>query len=155
MNDFIKKVKEFHLTFKAPVLKEPQIPEDNRSNLRINLIQEELNELKEAIKNNDIVEAADACGDIMVVLCGTILEFGLADKFDEIFENIHNSNMSKACSSLEEADKTVKFYKETKNTDAHWNYYDGKYIVFRKSDNKVLKSINYKPANLEEIIKNK
>lgn len=149
---YIKKVEEFHTTFKAPVLKTPQIPSSERCDLRINLIQEELNELKEAIKNNDLVEMADACGDLMVVLCGSILEFGMGDKFNEIFNNIHNSNMSKACNSEQEAIDTVSFYNDKDGTDAYYVNDNDKWLVYRKSDDKVLKSINYIRTDLKTII---
>jgi predicted HAD superfamily Cof-like phosphohydrolase len=150
--NYIKKVEEFHTTFKAPVLKTPQIPSSERCDLRINLIQEELNELKEAIKNNDLVEMADACGDLMVVLCGSILEFGMGDKFNEIFNNIHNSNMSKACNSEQEAIDTVSFYNDKDGTDAYYVNDNDKWLVYRKSDDKVLKSINYIRTDLKTII---
>ncbi len=150
--NYIKMVEEFHQTFKAPVLNTPQIPSKERCDLRVNLIQEELNELKEAIDNNDLIEMADACADLMVVLCGSILEFGMSEKFNEIFNNIHNSNMSKACNSEQEAIDTVKFYNEKDGTDAYYISDNNKWLVYRKLDNKVLKSINYTSASLEKII---
>ena len=150
--NYIKKVEEFHKTFNAPVLSKPQIPSKDRCELRVNLLQEELDELKEAIKNNDLVEIADACGDIQVILSGTILEFGLGDKFNDIFDNIHNSNMSKACNSEQEAIDTLNFYKEKDGTDAYYINDNNKWLVYRKSDNKILKSINYISADLKSII---
>jgi predicted HAD superfamily Cof-like phosphohydrolase len=68
-------VSEFHKLFDAPILDIPQIPDLKRAKLRVSLIQEELNELQEAIDNNDLVEIADALGDLQYVLSGTILEF--------------------------------------------------------------------------------
>lgn len=151
-NDYLGMVGDFHLLFNAPILQTPQIPSSERCDLRINLIQEELNELKEAIKNNDLVEMADACGDLMVVLCGSILEFGMGDKFNEIFNNIHNSNMSKACNSEQEAIDTVSFYNDKDGTDAYYVNDNDKWLVYRKSDDKVLKSINYIRTDLKTII---
>lgn len=151
-NDYLGMVGDFHLLFNAPILPTPQIPSSERCDLRINLIQEELNELKEAIKNNDLVEMADACGDLMVVLCGSILEFGMGDKFNEIFNNIHNSNMSKACNSEQEAIDTVSFYNDKDGTDAYYVNDNDKWLVYRKSDDKVLKSINYIRTDLKAII---
>lgn len=150
--DYIKKVEEFHKTFNAPVLLKPQIPSKDRCDLRVTLLQEELDELKEAIKNNDLVEIADACGDIMVILSGTILEFGLKDVFNDVFENIHNSNMSKACNSEQEAIETVKFYNDKDGTIAHYVNDGDKWLVYRTEDNKVLKNINYIAADLAPII---
>jgi predicted HAD superfamily Cof-like phosphohydrolase len=152
MADYIKKVEEFHRTFGAPVLEKPQIPSKERCELRITLLQEELDELKEAIANNDIAEAADAFGDLMVILSGSILEFGMGDKFDQVFNDIHKSNMSKACTSQQEAIETLLRYKEKDGTEGYYVEKDGKWIVYRKGDDKVLKSIGYTPANPGSII---
>ena len=153
MNDFLEKVKCFHEMFNAPVLETPQIPSKERCDLRVTLIQEELDEMKEAIENGDVIEIADSLGDLMVVLCGSILEFGMGDKFNEIFENIHNSNMSKACTSQQEALATLSHYKQKDGTEGRYEEVNGKYIVYRSADNKVLKSVGYSPASLEDIIK--
>jgi predicted HAD superfamily Cof-like phosphohydrolase len=59
----LNQVADFHKTFNAPILNEPQIPSQQRCELRVSLLQEELNELKEAIENNDLVEIADALAD--------------------------------------------------------------------------------------------
>jgi predicted HAD superfamily Cof-like phosphohydrolase len=150
--DYIEKVKEFHKIFKAPILDTPQIPSKERCDLRISLISEELKELQDAIDNNDLVEVADACGDLMVVLCGSILEFGLSDKFNEIFDNIHNSNMSKACNTEKEAIDTIKFYNDKDGTKAHYINDGGKWLIYRTEDNKVLKNINYISADPGSII---
>jgi predicted HAD superfamily Cof-like phosphohydrolase len=149
MNNYLEKVKEFHNTFGAPVLETPQIPEKDRSDLRVSLIQEELNELKTAISENNLTEIADACGDLMVVLSGTILEFGLGDKFDEIFDIIHKSNMSKACKTEDVAKRTMEFYNQKDGTESYSKLVNGKWIVYRLSDNKVLKSVEYTPANIK------
>ncbi len=152
MNDFLEKVKDFQKTFSAPVLESPTIPGKDRCELRVNLLQEELDELSEAIKDNDIVEVADACGDLMVVLCGAILEFGLGEKFEEMFNNIHDSNMSKSCNSTKEALETLSFYKKKDGTEGYYKQVGDKWVVYRNGDNKVLKSINYTPADLIGII---
>jgi predicted HAD superfamily Cof-like phosphohydrolase len=150
-NKFLKKVKEFHNTFGAPVLNSPQIPNKERSDLRVSLIKEELSELEEAISRGDIVEVSDALGDLMVVLSGTILEFGLGDKFNDIFNEIHKSNMSKAASSMEEAEETLHKYLE-EGIKAHSVKVGDKWVILRTDDDKVLKSIKYKKVNLEKIL---
>ena len=150
--DYIKMVEEFHRTFSAPVLETPQIPSKERCDLRINLMQEELDEIKVAIENNDFVEISDGLCDLMYVLVGSILEFGLKDKFNELFNEVHESNMSKACLSEKEASETVTYYKSKDGTEAHYQEIDGKWLVFRDSDNKVLKSINYTPANIKKFL---
>lgn len=148
----MKQVEEFHKTFEAPVLDKPQIPSADRCQLRISLLQEELNELSEAIDNMDILEVADALCDIQYVLSGAVLEFGLGDKFKKLFCEVHRSNMSKACNSQKEALMTLSYYKKKDGTEGHYKEVDGKWIVYRRGDNKVLKSINYSPANLKKII---
>jgi predicted HAD superfamily Cof-like phosphohydrolase len=150
--NYIKLVEEFHNTFGAPVLDTPQIPSKDRCELRVSLLQEELNELKEAIENNDLVEISDALSDLQYVLSGAILEFGLGDKFNELFLEVQRSNMSKACSSQQEAIQTLLHYKEKDGTEGYYKEVDGKCLVYRNGDNKVLKSINYSPANLVDII---
>jgi len=150
--DSLNLVAEFHQTFKHPILPNPQIPPEERCNLRISLIQEELGELEEAVKNKDIVEVADALCDIQYVLSGAILEFGLGEKFRDLFEEVQRSNMSKACSSEQEAIDTVAFYKTSKGTECYYREEGGRWLVYRKSDNKTIKSINYSPANLKMIM---
>ena len=152
MNQYLKSVTEFHETFGAPVLDKPQIPSKDRCELRVSLLQEELNELKEAIENNNIVEIADAFSDLQYVLSGGILEFGLGDKFDELFSEVQRSNMSKACKSQQDAIETLLHYKEKDGTEGYYKEVDGKWLVYRNGDNKVLKSINYSPVNLVDII---
>ena len=152
--DSLNMVAEFHKTFDAPILDEPQIPSKERCELRISLLQEELNELKQAIEDNDIVEIADALCDLQYVLSGAVLEFGLGEKFNKLFKEVQRSNMSKACSSMKEAIETLSHYKKKDGTEGNYKNIDDKWVVYRTSDNKVLKSVNYSPANLKKIIEN-
>jgi predicted HAD superfamily Cof-like phosphohydrolase len=146
-------VGEFHERFGHPILEKPKIPSKERAQLRVELLQEELNELKEAILSNDLVEVADAFSDLQYVLAGAILEFGMKDIFRVLFGEVHRSNMSKACNSEQEAQKTVDFYKLQKGEQAEYKVDEsGNYTVYRTSDNKVLKSVNYSPANLKRIL---
>ena len=151
--DSLNQVARFHKTFQHPILNEPQIPSKQRCDLRLSLIGEELQELKEAIEENNIVEIADALCDIQYVLSGAILEFGLGEKFPALFDEVQRSNMSKACESEKEAQVTVEHYKEKKNTDCYYREVSGKYLVFRRGDDKTLKSIKYSPAALSPILK--
>ena len=151
--DSLNQVAQFHQTFGAPILAEPTIPSKERCELRVSLLAEELDELKEAIAANDLVEIADALCDLQYVLSGAVLEFGLGEKFVDLFNEVQRSNMSKACQSLEEAEYTVKFYQDKDGTEAEIKEEHGVWKVFRKSDNKVLKSINYSPADLVSILK--
>lgn len=144
-------VAEFHKTFQHPILDKPSIPEEKRCELRVSLIAEELQELRDAIKDKDLVEIADALCDIQYVLSGAILEFGMQDKFAELFQEVQRSNMSKACKNLSEAEETQKHYK-AQGVDSYVEEVDGLFLVFRKEDNKTLKSVNYSPANLKGIL---
>lgn len=148
----LSSVGAFHDTFNLPILNDPIIPDAQRCTLRVNLIEEELNELKEAIQNNDLVEVADALCDIQYVLSGAILEFGMADKFKELFDEVQRSNMSKTCKTMEEAEATRKHYLDTKGTESHIKEKNGEYLVYRNEDSKVLKSVNYSPADIKGIL---
>lgn len=148
----LNQVGEFHKTFKAPILDEPTIPSEDRCELRVNLLQEELNELKQAIEDNDIVEIADALCDLQYVLSGAVLEFGLGDKFVELFNEVQRSNMSKACDTMQDALDTLSYYKKKDGTEGFYKEVNDKWIVYRNQDNKVLKSINYSPADLNGIL---
>lgn len=148
----LQQVADFHRTFKHPILDKPSIPDESRCKLRVALIAEELKELEVAILEKDIVEVADALCDIQYVLSGAILEFGLGDKFKALFEEVQRSNMSKACSSEEEAKATVEYYRQKDGTTCYYKEVEGKWLVYRTADNKTIKSVNYSPANLEKIL---
>lgn len=149
--DALNQVAEFHKTFNAPILEKPQIPSKERCELRVSLLQEELNELQQAIAANDLVEIADALCDLQYVLSGAVLEFGLGEKFPALFNEVQRSNMSKACSNQQEADETIAFYKE-KGEEAFSEKSGDKINVHRKSDHKVLKNKYYSPADLKTIL---
>ena len=144
-------VAEFHKTFKHPILGNPQIPSEQRCKLRVSLIAEELKELEEAIKDLDIVEIADALCDIQYVLSGAVLEFGLAEKFTELFNEVQRSNMSKACKTKEEAEETLTHYR-AKGVECFYEEADGHFLVYRTEDRKTLKSVRYSPADLKGIL---
>ena len=92
MSNF-NKVKTFMKTYGQDVKEKALFPEDIIVQLRVDLIEEELNELKEAIKNNDIVEVADALTDILYVTYGAGHSFGV--DLDKCFDEVQRSNMSK------------------------------------------------------------
>ncbi len=127
MQKQINAVKEFHIAFGLGVseIKRGNLGEQ-KNLLRYNLMKEENEEYLEAVQNNDEIEIADALGDMLYILCGTILEHGLQHKIEEVFDEIQRSNMSK----LGE---------------------DGKPIY--REDGKVLKGPNYFKPNFEEILK--
>src|SRR5690625_5933665 len=123
-------VAEFHDTYDLPVLDEPQLIPKERAQLRINLLTEELKELKEAIANDDLVEIADALCDLQYVLSGAILEFGMGKKFRALFDEVHRSNMSKTCATPEEANETIEFYADRKSTRLNSSHVAISYAVF-------------------------
>ncbi len=148
----LNSVAEFHKTFKHPILDSPQIPSEDRCKLRVSLIAEELKELEEAIADNDLVEIADALADIQYVLSGAILEFGMGGKFKNLFDEVQRSNMSKTCKTMEEAEATREHYQQRDGTESYIEESDGHFLVYRKEDNKTLKSVNYSPADLKSIL---
>jgi len=151
--DALNLVADFHNTFKHPILSKPAIPDENRCKLRVALLAEELKEMEVAILENDLVGVADALCDLQYVLSGAILEFGLGDKFKALFDEVQRSNMSKACNSEEEAEQTVQHYKQKDGTECYYRQEAGKWLVYRKSDNKTIKSINYSPADLDKFLR--
>ncbi|MEZ4988071.1 MAG: nucleoside triphosphate pyrophosphohydrolase family protein [Saprospiraceae bacterium] len=150
--DALNQVADFHRTFRHPVESTPIIPSPARCQLRVALLQEELDELKDAIAKADITEVADALCDIQYVLAGAVLEFGLGDKFRTLFDEVQRSNMSKACSTREEAEATAEHYRTQRDTDCFIEQAGDLWLVYRTGDRKTLKSIYYSPANLRDII---
>ncbi|SFB94888.1 Predicted phosphohydrolase, Cof family, HAD superfamily [Parapedobacter composti] len=144
-------VAEFHKTFKHPILPTPTIPDEKRCRLRLALLAEELKELEEAIADNNITEIADALCDLQYVLSGAVLEFGLAERFAALFDEVQRSNMSKACKTIKEAEETVAHYQQ-KGVDCFYEEADGRYLVYRSEDRKTLKSVYYSPADLRGIL---
>ena len=126
MKNKIAAVEAFHKAFGLDVNYQPatDLP-TSILDLRFSLMDEENREYLEAAKNNDMVEVADALGDMLYILCGTIITHGMQDIIDEVFEEIQRSNMSKLGA-------------------------DGKPIY--REDGKVLKGPNYFTPNLKSIL---
>ncbi|GAL81682.1 putative secreted protein [Algibacter lectus] len=96
MKNKIEAVKAFHTAYKIGYRETPKADlGDAKNTLRFNLMKEENEEYLEAANNNDLVEVADALGDMLYILCGTIIEHGMQYKIEEVFEEIQRSNMSK------------------------------------------------------------
>jgi hypothetical protein len=83
---------------------------------------------------------------------GRVLEFGLGEKFRDLFDEVQRSNMSKTCHSKEEAEATQRYYFEKDGTESYIRQEGAHWLVYRNGDNKTLKSINYSPADLEKIL---
>lgn len=96
MKNEVEMVKEFHTAFGGHIEPSPNvnIPESVKM-LRTKLLTEEFQELQDAQANNDLTEIVDAIGDILYVVIGTAISYGVADKLPEIFAEIHKSNMTK------------------------------------------------------------
>lgn len=96
IQETIRHVEQFHDAFGIKNHYEPTVNlTEAEVELRFNLMKEENEEYLEAAKNGDLVEVADALGDQLYILCGTILRHGLQDKIVEVFQEIQRSNMSK------------------------------------------------------------
>ncbi|MCK0131990.1 nucleoside triphosphate pyrophosphohydrolase family protein [Flavobacteriaceae bacterium F08102] len=96
MKKKIKAVQEFHNAFGIGYQEEPIARlSAEKLQLRYDLMQEENEEYLEAAKNDDLVEVADALGDMLYILCGTIIEHGMQDVIETVFDEIQRSNMSK------------------------------------------------------------
>ncbi len=145
-------VARFHEMFDLPVRDNPTIPAPERCQLRLALLTEELAELKQAVEAGDLVGAADAFADLQYVLSGAILEFGLGGSFKALFDEVQRSNMSKACLTKAEAEDTLQYYKESRGIEAKIVEKEQVFIVYRKEDGKVLKSVHYSEASLGPIV---
>ena len=126
MKNKIAAVQEFHTKFEIGFKDKPIADLGKAKNkLRFNLMKEENEEYLEAAQNNDLVEVADALGDMLYILCGTIIEHGMQHKIEEVFDEIQRSNMSKLGA-------------------------DGKPVY--REDGKVLKGPNYFKPDIKKIL---
>jgi predicted HAD superfamily Cof-like phosphohydrolase len=127
MKKQIEAVREFHETFNQENGTEPRLIENHEWMLRHKLMAEENDEYFDGCDKGDLTEIADALGDKLYILCGTILKHGMQDIIEKVFDEIHSSNMSKVGE-------------------------DGKAIM--REDGKILKGPNYFKPNLKQFIEN-
>ena len=126
MRNQLKSVKIFHEAFGVKISNKPTLElSKDILKLRHSLMQEENNEYLKAVEEKNLIEVADALGDMLYILCGTILTHGFQNIIEDIFDEIQSSNMSKLGD-------------------------DGKPIY--RNDGKVLKGPNYKKPNIKKII---
>ena len=154
---FVDEVEEFNATFGKPNNYETTIPEEKEWKFVYDFILEELEEYKEACERGDIVEVLDALCDIAYVSIGngTMLH-GLKDKIWPAYLEVQGSNMSKACKSEKEALDTVRVRSKEQGEACHFEKLEeGRYIVYRTRDKKVMKSINYFKPNLHQFFTEK
>lgn len=124
MVDVYKDVAEFHRALKVPVVEKPQFPSDERVQLRVELVQEEVvRELFSAIERRDIVATADGIIDGVYVLVGMALEFGIP--FDRVWNEVQRSNMEKVGPNGE---------------------------IYRRPDGKVTKPPGWNPPNIAGVL---
>lgn len=150
---FLDDIHIFNETFHKPESEYPLIPKDYQ--FILDTIQEEKNELEEAFKEGNIVEVADALADLLYFVGNGILATGLADRFRKIWDEVQASNMSKVCMSEEEAQESVEYMQDLKGTEYYykkWTNSDGfdYWIVYRKSDNKAGKCVNWFEPDLKQ-----
>lgn len=124
---------------------------------RLSLIQEEVQELQDAIKDKDFIEITDALADILYVTYGAFTAIGI--NADEAFEIVQKSNLSKLCATEQDAIETVKRYKEEVSqrydSPSYRRSDDGKFfVVYNQSTMKILKNYKYTPADFTELLKN-
>jgi len=144
MSNYLAKVSEFHRTFGHPEHAMPLIPSPDRCSLRVDLLQEELDELQAAIEAGDLVGIADALTDLQYVLSGAVLEFGLPFLFDDLFAEVHRSNMSKVW--LQSDYESYRL-----GPGLTFQKYGAYYMAYNESG-KVVKPPSYSPADLTKIL---
>jgi hypothetical protein len=141
---FISEVEEFNAVMGKPNMYSPNIPDEKEWMFVYNFILEELEEYKHACETGNIVEVLDALCDIAYVSLGNgAMLHGLKDKIWPAYQEVQASNLSKACTSEEEAQATVRVRSEEQKTPCHYEKVGDYYIVYRSSDRKVMKNINY------------
>jgi predicted HAD superfamily Cof-like phosphohydrolase len=151
---FVSEVEEFNAVMGKPNNYTPVIPDEKEWMFVYNFVLEELEEYKHACEQGDIVEVLDALCDIAYVSLGngTMLH-GLKDKLWPAYQEVQASNLSKACSSEEEAQETVRVRSAEQKEPCHYEKVDKYYIVYRTRDRKVMKNINYFRPDLTQFFK--
>jgi predicted HAD superfamily Cof-like phosphohydrolase len=148
---FVSEVEEFNAVMGKPNNYNPVIPDEKEWMFVYNFILEELEEYKHACETGNIVEVLDALCDITYVSLGNgAMLHGLKDKVWPAYQEVQASNLSKACSSEEEAQDTVRVRSEEQNEACHYEKVGKYYIVYRTRDRKVMKNINYFRPNLKQ-----
>ena len=149
---FVDEVEEFNSTFKKPNNYEPTIPKEKKEwKFVYDFVLEELEEYRSACESGNIVEVLDALCDITYVSLGngTMLH-GLKDKIWPAYQEVQASNLSKSCSTEEEAMETVSVRSKEQNEPCHYEKVEDSIVVYRTRDRKVMKSINYFKPNLHQ-----
>ncbi len=131
-------------TFQKMMIERLSCNDDLKAKIKVSLSQSD-----DFIVDN--CKILDALCDLEVVLLGTVCETGHSDEFENAFNAVHDSNMSKSCDSLEIALASVAKYHKT-GIDTEHRVVGDKYIIYNKETNKILKGIDYKPVDLSSFI---
>ncbi len=151
-------LREFHEKFELHIRESPYMDlfnDEKLLNLRFKLIEEEFNEMKEAIKQKDLVELLDSAVDMLYVIMGMGTSCGF--DLDKAFKLVHESNMSKLCNSEEQAMDSVLWYQETRPEfkPVYRKTKDGsKWLIYDELTGKVLKNKYYKAVDLTVLFPN-
>ena len=148
---FVNEVEEFNDLMSKPNNYTPIIPEKKEWQFVYDFVLEELEEYKQACEQGNIVEVLDALCDIAYVSLGngTMLH-GLKDKIWPAYQEVQASNMSKTCTTQEEAVRTVEIRSKEQGEPCHWEQVGDMYIVYRTRDRKVMKSLTYFRPDLRQ-----
>ncbi len=144
----LKSVIHFNKVFGHPVNDTPVAQPIQLVRNKIKYIQEELEELDQATQMSNLIEVLDALVDIDYFNMGIVAAFGLQDKYNEAFEIIHESNMSKLCKSIQEVEQTYDKMKKIGIECYHKEVEDNVWAVYNKENDKIMKSVNYKEPDL-------
>ena len=148
---FISEVEEFNEIMGKPINYDPVIPDEKEWMFVYNFILEELEEYKHACETNNIVEVLDALCDITYVSLGNgAMLHGIKDKVWPAYQEVQASNLSKACTSEEEAQETVRVRSAEQEEPCHYEQIGKHFIVYRTRDRKVMKNINYFRPDLKQ-----
>ena len=150
---FVSEVEEFNAIMGKPNNYTPVIPDEKEWMFVYNFILEELEEYKHACETGDIVEVLDALCDITYVSLGNgAMLHGLKDKVWPAYQEVQASNLSKACTSEEEAQETVRVRSAEQEEPCHYEQVGKYFIVYRTRDRKVMKNINYFRPDLTQFL---
>jgi len=150
---FVSEVEEFNEVMGKLNNYDPVIPDEKEWMFVYNFILEELEEYKHACETGNIVEVLDALCDITYVSLGNgAMLHGLKNKVWPAYQEVQASNLSKACTSEEEAQETVRVRSAEQKEPCHYEQVGKYFIVYRTRDRKVMKNINYFRPDLSKFL---
>ena len=151
---FVSEVEEFNAIMGKPNNYNPTIPDEKEWMFVYNFILEELEEYKHACETGNIVEVLDALCDITYVSLGNgAMLHGLKNKVWPAYQEVQASNLSKACTSEEDAQATVEARSKEQGEPCHYEKVGSYYIVYRTRDKKVMKNVKYFRPDLTQFFK--